>query len=131
MDKIVDINERIDRIKQRKQWEQHRGKIKAIHKIIQCSSCHFRCAMCGVYLKETDSTSDAEPTLGHTFCASCRGEFEDYLSVFKGKKPSDVFWHNKEWESMWSAWLNYRRAITGFMNSSEYKLMLEDVDKHT
>ena len=127
MDKIVNIEKRIESRKQKKKLKEHRGKIVAIQKIVQCSSCHLRCAMCGVYLKEVDSPSDSVPTLEHTFCNGCRGEFEDYCSVFKDKKPSDIFWHNKEWENMWSAWLHYRKAITGFMNSPEFKLLLEEL----
>jgi hypothetical protein len=33
-----------------------------------------------------------------------------------------------EWEKMWSVWLDYRRAITGFQDSLEFKLLLEDLD---
>ncbi len=128
MDKIVSIEERIESKKQKEQLKQHQGKISAIGKVVQCSSCHFRCAMCGIYLNETKSTSDSASLLGHPFCDGCRGEFEDFLSVSRDKKPSDIFWHNKEWKNMWSAWLNYQESITGFMNSPEYKLLLEDPD---
>jgi hypothetical protein len=129
MDKVVDIKKRIESKKQKRQLKQYRGKMAAIQKIIQCSSCHHRCAMCGLYLRSTDSPRDSSPSsLGYTFCESCRGEFEDFETTFRGKKPSDLFWHNKEWEKMWSVWLSYRRAITGFKDSPEFKLLLEDLD---
>jgi transcription elongation factor Elf1 len=119
MDKVVNIEERIEGQKQKKQLERHRGKIEAIQKLIQCTSCHMRCAMCGHHLKDA---------FAFAFCENCRDEFDDFLSISKGEKPPDVFWHNKEWIDMLSAWLNYRQAVNGFMNSPEFRLLLEELD---
>jgi len=32
---------------------------------------------------------------------------------------------------MWSAWLDYRRSIAAFLRSSEFKLLLEELEKPT
>jgi len=122
MDKIVSIRDRIESKKQKNQIAQNRQKIEAIQKVIQCSFCHFRCAMCGHHIKVTDSLPDSSP--GYAFCEQCRGEYEDFLSISRGEH-SDVFWHNKEWVNMWSSWIKYRQGMTGFINSREFKLLYE------
>ena len=129
MEKVVNIKERIESKNQKKQLAKYRGKIESIQKLIQCSSCHFRCAMCGQHRGDEDSAFSAPSSpSGLKFCEDCQGEFEEFLSISsRGKRPK-VFWHNKEWVHMWSAWLNYRRAMNGFLNSSEFKLLLEEFD---
>jgi len=129
MEKIVNIQGRIESKKQKEQLRLKRGKIEAIQKVIQCSSCQLRCAMCGLHIKVTESHHDSDSPFEHSFCDSCRGEFEDFLSVSKGEKHSDVFWHNDAWVHMWKAWVNYRKAITGFINSPEFKLLVEELNK--
>lgn len=129
MDKVTNIEEKIKSKKQKKQLEQYSEKIEAIQKVVQCSSCHFRCAMCGHNLRDSDSSNDVpSPSFGFAFCENCRAEFEDFLAISREKKDPDVFWHNKEWLKMWSAWLNYRQAINGFINSPEFKSLLEELD---
>jgi hypothetical protein len=84
--------------------------------------------MCGLYLKEEDSTKETPQTsLGLMLCASCRSEFDDFLSVSRGQQQSEVFWHNKEWVKMWSAWIEYRKAMTAFVGSPEFKLLMEEL----
>ena len=128
MKKVVNIEGRIESKKQKRQLELYRVKVDAIKKVIHCSSCHFKCAMCGLQVRETDSSYNSISSLGYTFCESCRGEFEDFLSISRGEKSPDLFWQNKEWISMWAAWLKYQETIAGFMNSSEFKLLLKELD---
>lgn len=130
MDKVVSIEKRIESKKQEKQLEAYRGKLEGIQKVIQCSSCHHRCAMCGHYLKESDTTHDSPSTSsGFALCGCCKAEFEDFLAISREKGRSNIFWHNKEWVKMWSAWLDYRQAIDGFVNSPEFKSLLEELTK--
>ncbi len=132
MEKIVNIKERIESKNKRRKLERHRGKIAAIQKFTQCSSCDLRCAMCGHHIKVQDSSYNSPSSrFKFKFCEDCRGEFEEFLSISRGKKDPDVFWYNKEWISMWSAWLNYRQAIDRFLNSSEFKLLFEELDRHS
>lgn len=130
MDKIVDICDRIESKKQLKEAEKHRGKLEAIQKLIQCSSCHFRCAMCGHHMDATEASDDSPPvSIGFSLCQTCRDEFERFQSIAEEGEASDVSWHNEEWVNMWSAWLNYRRAITGFINSREFKMLMEELSR--
>ena len=62
-------------------------------------------------------------------CLNCGQEFEDFLAIAKGEKRPDIFWHNKEWLTMWSAWLDYRESIGDFVDSAEFKRILEEIDR--
>jgi hypothetical protein len=129
MNKIFHIDERRERKKERSQLERYRGKIEATQRLIQCMSCQMRCAICGHHLEGANSPADSlSCSLGLSFCESCKGEFEEFLSISKGDKRPDVFWHNKEWINMFSAWLNYRQALNGFVNSPEFKLLVKEIE---
>ena len=131
MDKIVNLEERIEDREKKKQLKQYRGKIETLKKIIQCTSCHFKCAMCGLQMEARCPSREAHlAPIGLILCESCRDEFEDFLSTSRGVNRSDIFWHNQEWKDMWSAWLKYRKSINTFMDSSEFRLLLEEINSH-
>ncbi|MBW2063629.1 MAG: hypothetical protein JRJ03_01730 [Deltaproteobacteria bacterium] len=132
MQKVISLKERLKGKKQKEQIRKFRGKIDTIQKIIQCSSCHMKCAMCGMHLREEQhEPHPVESSLGLSFCECCRGEFEDFIALSRAKKDSDIFWHNKEWKKMWASWLSYRKALNTFMQSPEFRLLLEELDFHT
>jgi hypothetical protein len=126
MTKIVDIHAQLERKKKREHLEKYRGRMDSIQKVIQCSSCRFRCAMCGTQLPSAEPP-ERRP-LGLSFCSDCTAEFEEFVSVAKGKKPPEVFWHNQEWVEVWRAWLDYRKAVSAFVASKEYHLLVEELD---
>lgn len=132
MKKIVDLEERIENKRQKESLKQYRGKIDTIQKIIQCSSCHLKCAMCGVQVEMNGSPQKSHPAhLGLRFCDSCREELDEFLSIARGGKQPTVFWHNKEWKDMWSTWLDYRKAMAAFLQSSEFKLLMEELNRQS
>ncbi len=129
MDKVVDIQEKINRRIQGRQVREYREKVRALQKGLQCFSCRFKCAMCGHHINESQEEANLKPgPLGYVFCESCRGEFEDYLGICSGEKPAEVFWHNKAWVDMWAAWLDYQQAIHRFMQSPEFKRLLSEFE---
>ena len=125
MNKVIDMQGKIEGRKQKEQIEKYRGRVETIQKIVQCSSCHFKCAMCGLQASNADPSE--KPLLGLNLCEGCRAEFEEYVAISKGKKQPGVFWHNKEWVEIWTAWLSYRKAINAFTASLEFKLLLEEM----
>jgi hypothetical protein len=130
MDKVVNIEERLTSKRLKLQLEKYQGKIGAIQKLIQCSSCHLRCALCGQHLGKTDySPSTPSVSFGFVFCDDCGEEFEEYLAVSRGEKTPEVSWHNEEWLKMWSAWLDYRRTMNRFVGSPEFKSLLDELGR--
>ncbi|MBW1769063.1 MAG: hypothetical protein JRJ65_18700 [Deltaproteobacteria bacterium] len=128
MDKVVNLRERLESDRKRKQAEQYRGKMRSIQKLVQCASCHMRCVMCGLHLDPAEATYKTAPKPGFTFCETCSEEFEDYLAQSKGEgDPGRPYWHNEEWEKMWTAWLDYQRTLHRFVSSHEYKLILKEL----
>lgn len=129
MNKVLNITNRLEDKKRKQQTEIHRGKMETLQRIIQCSSCHFKCAMCGYHLNTTDSPY-APPSSPPNFylCESCRAEFEEYMEMTSGKKESNIFWHNREWMKLWSAWFDFQQAIKEFKNSVEFEQLTEELD---
>jgi len=127
MDKIVDLKDRIENEKQRRLLEQYRSKIETIQKMTQCTSCRFRCAMCGQHLTDADIFPHPKSLeYGYAFCDICGEEFEDFRSASVANDQEKPFWHNKEWKEMWSAWSHYQKAMANFIQSSEYKMLMEE-----
>jgi hypothetical protein len=125
MTKIVDMQNQIEKKRQKELLEKFHGRVETIQKMIQCSACHFRCAMCGIQI---ESESVGKSPAGLSLCEGCRLEFEEYQDLSKGRKKPEVFWHNAEWLNVWASWLSYRRAISAFMNSREFKLLVEEMN---
>ena len=127
MNKVLNITGRLEDKKRKQQVEHYRHKIETIQRIVQCSSCHFKCAMCGHHLNTTDSSCPPALTAQDlNLCENCRAEFEDFLEMSREQKASDIFWHNEEWLKLWSAWTDFHRAIRKFRNSAEFKKMITD-----
>ena len=126
--KIVHLADRLENKTHKKQVERYREKVESIQKIVQCGSCRIRCAMCGLYLNNDDTSfKPFSNSTGLTLCESCRSEFDDFLSVSRSGQRSEVFWHNEKWVKMWSAWINYRKAMTAFVESPELKQLMEEL----
>ncbi|MCD4715769.1 MAG: hypothetical protein K8R45_03385 [Desulfobacterales bacterium] len=126
MTKVLNIEDRLEEKKRKKEVYDHRHKLGTLQRVVQCASCHFRCAMCSYHLEASDSpyppnSSSADFHL----CESCRSEFEDFLKMKDPNEGSHIPWHNKEWKKMWSVWIDYQQAIREFRNSEGYKRATE------
>lgn len=129
MKKVVNITDRLTDKKRSQQAQAATSKTETIRKIIFCSSCQFKCAMCGSHLGDDNSSCQHSSThAGFILCQGCSSEFEDFLKMAKEKKDPDTFWHNREWMKLWSTWLDYRRALREFRNSTEFKLLIKRLD---
>ena len=129
MDKVFNITERIKDKKRKERVKAYRNRIETVQKIVQCSSCYYKCAMCGHHLGDIDSSCPSPLSQpGFNLCETCREEFDDFFEMSRGKKGSDVFWHNKEWMRLWSTWLDYQRAIRAFRDTTEFEQLTEECD---
>jgi len=128
MKKVVIIPNHREEKKQKQEVEVHNHKIETMKRIVLCSSCHLRCAMCGEHMEGSNSCCPNAYQDSLNLCECCRTEFDDFLVNAKGEKGPDIFWHNKEWVRLWSAWLDYRRAIREFKNSAEFKQLTTELD---
>jgi hypothetical protein len=123
MEKVLNITARLEKKRQKEQVEAYRDKFEAMQRVLQCSACHFKCAMCGRHIKGADSSGPPlSATVDSNLCESCRSEFDAFQKISKeGRSGSDIFWHNDEWIELWARWLDYRRSISKFRNSFDFK----------
>jgi len=129
MDKIVDIQKRLESRKQKSCIKAYQKRMDALKRITQCSLCYMKCAICGLHLDASEYGPDPEMSgREFTLCRNCGEELEDFLALSDKDEKNQAFWHNSEWEDMWSAWLKYQQAITRFVNSKEYKQLQEEFD---
>jgi hypothetical protein len=129
MKKIVNITDQLEAKRRRDQMESHRQKLESLHRTVQCSSCHFKCAMCGYHL-DTDGSScpPVSATKDFNLCETCQAEFDDYLKMMGHETSSEIFWHNKEWMRLWSTWLEYQKAVLQFKKSREFRELIKEFD---
>jgi len=123
MEKVLNITARLEEKRRKEQVEAYRDKFEAMQRVLQCSACHFKCAMCGRHIKGADSSGPPlSATVDSNLCESCRSEFDAFQKISKeGRSGSDIFWHNDEWIELWARWLDYRRSISKFRNSFDFK----------
>lgn len=129
MDKVLNITRRLEDKKRKEQIASERQKLETMQRIVQCASCHFKCAMCGYHLKASEDPSAPDgPSRGFILCETCEAEFQDFLKMAPDKGGGDLFWHNKEWQHLWSAWVDYQKAIEAFKRSPEFHWMIKGPD---
>ena len=126
MNKILSITERLKDKKRKDHEENMRQKAVTVQKMVQCSSCQFSCAMCGSRLDASDlccPPASFYPNVN--LCEHCHAEYNDFLEMAKQNRRSNIFWHNEEWMELWSAWVNYHKAIKKFRDSNEFKQLIK------
>ncbi|RLC27724.1 MAG: hypothetical protein DRH56_01915 [Deltaproteobacteria bacterium] len=122
MDKVLNIKSRLEEKRRKEVAERHRRKMEALLRTIQCTSCRFRCSMCGHHLESDRPAFPANPSASDLhLCDACQAEFEDFLKARAGKKSSGLTWHNPEWMMFWSAWLDFQIAMRRFRDSAEFR----------
>ncbi|MBW1780302.1 MAG: hypothetical protein JRL30_06145 [Deltaproteobacteria bacterium] len=122
MEKVLNITARLKDKRRKEQVETYRDRFEAIQRVLQCTACHFKCAMCNRHIERTDPSNSPPPPLTEfSLCESCRSEFEAFKKMSQeGSDRQDVFWHNSEWIELWTCWLDYQRSIKKFRNSFDF-----------
>jgi len=122
MSKVFSITDKLNDKRRKEHVEFYRMRLQTVRRIVQCSSCQFKCAMCGYHLRESDSSPKATPPFPElNLCESCRAELDAFLEISSGKKESHILWHNEEWLKLWSVWLQYQQALRAFKGSTEFQ----------
>jgi hypothetical protein len=122
MEKVLSITARLEVKRRKQQVEAYRDKFEAVQRVLQCSTCPSKCAMCGRHRRGAESSSPPSmASIESTLCKSCRSEFEAFQKISKeGRSGPDMFWHNNEWIELWARWLDYQRSISRFKNSFNF-----------
>lgn len=127
MKKVLNITNILEGKKKEQQREDFQNRIETLRRVIQCSSCRFKCAMCGLHIEEEDK-EQRNSFPGFNLCSTCRMEFEDFLKRKSSKMNKALFWHTDAWNRLWSCWLEYQKALNDLRNSKEYKHLNKELD---
>lgn len=122
MEKVLNITARLENRKRKEQVEAYRDRFEAVQRVLQCSACQYKCAMCNRHIDRSDPSNPppSSPT-EVSLCESCRSEFEAFKKISQeGPAEPDVFWHNRAWIELWACWVNYQQSINKFRNSFDF-----------
>jgi len=123
MDNVLNITGRLEHKKRKEQIETYREKFDTIQRVLHCSSCRYKCAMCGYHIEAADADDPASPADAEfNLCESCAAEYNDFKRMRQGQADaSHPFWHNSEWMAFWTTWCEYQRSMLRFRNSLDLK----------
>ncbi len=127
MDKVLNIEERLRANRRQREIEEGSQKVEAVRKLVQCTSCRLRCAMCGCQVDDEDPRPSRFGELDFQLCDSCRADFDDYKATVEGREIPELFWRNEQWTDLWTSWLEYQRSIRKFINSDGFKELMKSL----
>ncbi len=128
MSKIIEIKDLIEKEKKKELDLKRKRLIEGIQKFLLCSNCRMKCSRCGTQVDI--SISCPYPfEIPFRLCVHCAEEYREYQHSIIGIKSSNIPWHNQEWKEMWSAWIEYRKALVKFQNSKEVRDLFDDLKK--
>ncbi len=117
MTEVIELEEK--KKEKRKRMDQEKAKkALALLKILECASCHIKCARCGTRL-EVSQVQSLISDIPYRFCDCCREEFSEFQKRVKRGGRNEIYWYNDEWFDMWEAWTDYQDAVKRFLSSKE------------
>lgn len=127
MEKVLNITDRLEIQKRKREVRRYREKLMAIQRAVQCATCQFKCSMCGRQFRE-DERAHLLVSGDYNLCKSCGSEFDDFIKITTKQDTERMFWHQEAWLRLWSAWVDYQEALKKFRESQEFKQLLEYKD---
>ncbi len=127
---IIQLNDKLQYVKEKKAEEIKKRKILAVQKIFQCTHCAFKCEKCGTQINpdEQHIGSDINDLrVPYRFCESCSEEYIDYIERLKGKGNPECYWHNTTWLESWKKWIDYQGVLDRYLKSKEFKQLLQEL----
>ena len=129
MTKVVSITKQREKEKLKERTRYLKQKVDTVRRIVQCSTCQFRCSMCGLHCEAFNTSSPKSSSHnGVRLCENCRSEYEDFLKMASKDTESDILWHNKEWMNLWYTWLEYQKALRSFEKSVDFGQITREFD---
>jgi hypothetical protein len=126
MSKIIDIEDRL-RLGQKKKAKVDKAKkLEAVRKIIQCTRCLARCVKCGISFETQEMYQRFKGPF--RFCAGCQEEYDEFVRLQETGEESPIYWHNKEWATVWQCWVDYQQALKTYGESPEFIELIREVE---
>ncbi len=124
MAEVIDLTNK----RARKKQVGQRDRLESARRVFLCSGCPSRCAKCGTQLesREHDCYSGGGD---FSFCDICASEWEVFDKARRGEDVERQYYHNQAWFTLWESWLTYRKALTEYRDSEDFKRLLMELDQ--
>jgi Pyruvate/2-oxoacid:ferredoxin oxidoreductase delta subunit len=130
---IISLDNKLASAKEKKTALTRRRKIRAVQKVFQCTQCALKCEKCGTQISSElrqQHNRRGSKKVPYRFCKSCMEEYLDYIERHKGSGDMECYWRNEAWLKLWKSWIDYQGAIDSYLNSKEFKQLLQELKQH-
>jgi hypothetical protein len=123
---IISLDNKLETSQAKKASLRRRQKAVAVRRVVQCTSCSFKCEKCGTQIEPRTDTAAGRPKLPYQFCDACEGEYVDYIERLQGRGDPDCYWHNDAWLDAWRKWIDYQGSVDRYVKSKEFLRLLQE-----
>jgi hypothetical protein len=123
---IISLDDKLETSREKKAALRRRQKAVAVRRVVQCTSCSFKCEKCGTQIEPRTDDKAKHQRLPYKFCEACDDEYQDYLERLQGRGDPDCYWHNDDWLDSWRKWIDYQGSVDRYVKSKEFSRLLQE-----
>jgi hypothetical protein len=123
---IISLDDKLETSREKKTALRRRQKAVAVRRVVQCTSCSFKCEKCGTQIEPRTDDKSKHQRLPYKFCEACEDEYGDYLERLQGRGDPDCYWHNEAWLDSWRKWIDYQGSVDQYVKSKEFLRLLQE-----
>ena len=123
---IISLDNKLELTREKNAALRRQQKAVAVRRVLQCTSCSFKCEKCGTQIEPKTSETPARNKLPYKFCEACEDEYIDYIERLQGRGDSDCYWHNDAWLDSWRKWIDYQASVDRYTRSKEFLRLIEE-----
>ena len=123
---IISLDDKLETSREKKASLRRRQKAIAVRRVVQCTSCSFKCEKCGTQIEPKTGTEDGRLKLPYQFCEACEDEYVDYIERLQGRGDPDCYWHNDAWIDSWRKWIDYQGSVDRYVKSKEFLNLIQE-----
>ncbi len=123
---IISLDDKLETSREKKASLRRRQKAVAVRRVVQCTSCSFKCEKCGTQIEPQTGPVEGRPKLPYQFCEACEDEYVDYIERLQDRGDPDCYWHNDAWIDSWRKWIDYQGSVDRYVKSKEFLMLLQE-----
>jgi hypothetical protein len=123
---IISLDNKLETSREKKASLRRRQKAVAVRRVVQCTSCSFKCEKCGTQIEPRTGPTEGRLKLPYQFCEACEDEYLDYIERLQGRGDADCYWHNDAWLDSWRKWIDYQGSVDRYVKSKEFLRLLQE-----
>jgi hypothetical protein len=127
MSKIISLDDKLQISAAQRAALVRKRKIMTVRKVFQCTHCASKCERCGAGLGSENQPKTDHPHIPYHLCESCTEEYVEYIQRLQGKGDPDAYWYNHAWMKIWQTWIEYQGAIDQYLQSKEFRQLLDEL----